>query len=428
MHICVVGAGYIGAVMGAGLAELGHKVAYVELDKARVNAINSGRAPVEEPGLAPLFEKHSGSRLTASTGLDHTLDTASVVFIAVNTPSRNSGAVDLRQVVAASRAVGRGLRDVSSYPVVAVCSTVPPGTTENRVRPLLERESGKRAGVDFGLAMVPEFTAEGTALVNFTKPDRVIIGALDGHSMELLEALYAPLGAPIIKTTPRTAEMAKYAANCLLSTRISYANEIGGLCKRLGVDVYTVMDAVGLDRRLGRSFLNAGLGFGGPCLPKDLKALIHFAGEIAAPAPLLKAVQEVNRAQPHNALDLLKKHLGELQGKRVAVLGLAFKGGTSDIRGSRAIEVIGLLLAEGATVAAYDRDAREPMRAVYPQILYCNTAAEALSNADGCMILSEADEFKRLGHEFSSMRRPVVIDGRHILARRDGIIYEGLHW
>jgi UDPglucose 6-dehydrogenase len=256
----------------------------------------------------------------------------------------------------------------------------------------------------------------------------VVIGALDGHSMELLEGLYAPLGAPIIKTNPRTAEMAKYTANCFLSTRISYANEIGGLCKRLGVDVYTVMDAVGLDRRLGRSFLNAGLGFGGPCLPKDLKALIHFAGEIAAPVPLLKAVQEVNRAQPHNALGLLKKHLGDLKEKRVAVLGLAFKGGTSDIRGSRAIEVIGLLLAEGATVAAYDKDAWEPMRAVYPQIRYCSSAAEALLDADACMILTEAAEFKRLGPEFSAMRRRVVIDGRHVLAQRGGLIYEGLHW
>ncbi|MGC9554480.1 MAG: UDP-glucose dehydrogenase family protein, partial [Thermoplasmatota archaeon] len=298
MHIGVIGAGYVGLVTGACLADTGNKVTLVDVDREKVDSINRGVPPIHEEGLEELLRRNQ-HRITASTSY-HDLDEAQIFFICVGTPSAPDGSINLRYVEEAAGTIAGRLGD--NWKLIVVKSTVIPGTTEEMVRPKLEK-TGNRAGADFGLAMNPEFLREGKAVSDFQRPDRIVIGVTDQRSEQLLRHLYAPYQAPLLVTTPTAAEMIKYASNALLATKISYANEIGNYCKQLGVDVYDVMAGVGMDHRISPHFLNAGAGFGGSCFPKDVRALISAGTEAGLSMGLLRAVMEVNQRQPLRMLD-----------------------------------------------------------------------------------------------------------------------------
>jgi UDPglucose 6-dehydrogenase len=424
MQICVIGAGYVGVVTGACLASTGNHITFIDIDQDKIDRLNNATAPIYEEGLQELLQENR-KRISATDDYDAVAD-SDVVFICVGTPSREDGSIDLSYVKKAAEQVGKRLGE--RWQLVVVKSTVIPGTTMNIVKPLLEQASGKTAGSDFDVAMNPEFLREGIAIQDFMQPDRVVIGTTSQQARELLEKLYEPFDAPLYVTSPSTAEMVKYASNALLATKISYANEIGSLCKQHGIDTYQVMEAVGMDHRIASSFLRAGAGFGGSCFPKDVRALIATGGDAGQPMHLLRAVMQVNDMQPHRMLELLKKHVGDLKDKHIAVLGLAFKPGTDDIRESRSIPVIRTLLDQKAHVSAYDPMATDNMREVFPDICYTDSPEEALDDADGCLVMTDWPMFAEL--DFTGMAQPIVIDGRRVIPedKRTGIIYEGICW
>lgn len=427
MKISVIGTGYVGTVSAACFAELGHEVICVDIDKTKIDRINAGIPPIYEEGLPELLKKHAGKRLSATSDYEHAVENSDVSFICVGTPSDPEGKIDLGIVKAASSSLGDSLRHKKGYHVVVVKSTVVPETTEKVVLPIIEERSGKRPG-DFGIAMNPEFLREGRAVYDFMHPDKIVVGSVDKKSGDIVASLYSGLPCEVTRTNPRTAEMIKYANNAALAARISFANEIGNICKELGIDTYEVMKAVGRDFRIGPHFLNSGAGFGGSCFPKDVKALIGKAKEIGYEPELLKSVMAVNDRQPSRMVRMLKSKLGNLRGKKVAVLGLAFKNDTDDIRESRSIPVIKELLDNGARVSAYDPMAAGNMRNLFSSVQYHTTAVDALSGADACMIMTEWDEFKSLDKEFDVMDNKLIIDGRHMLSARKNVEYIGLCW
>ncbi len=428
MRISIIGTGYVGTVTGACFASLGNDVICVDVDAKRVESMNRGVPPIYEEGLEELLKAHALKNLRATLDYDDAIAHTDISFICVPTPTDESGKIDLRFVREASRSIGQRLKNKSSYHVVVVKSTVVPQTTQSVVTPILEEASGKKAGVDFGVGMNPEFLREGKAVHDFMHPDRIVIGGDDPKAQVIIKSLYKGYKCPILEVDTKTAEMIKYVSNAFLATKISFSNEVGNICKRLGIDTYKVMEGVGLDARISPFFLNSGLGFGGSCFPKDVKALIGKAADVDYEPLLLKTVLLVNDHQPQMLLRLLKIHVPDLKGKRIAVLGLAFKNDTDDIRESRAIPVIGSLLAEGARVVAYDPMATEHMKRVYPNIEYARTADEALVGADACIVATEWAEFKKLD-SFGNMRSPVVIDGRKMIdPKGKNIIYEGICW
>jgi len=427
INISVIGAGYVGVTTAACLAELGHSVCCIDIDEEKVDKINAGIPPIQEKGLEELFQKHAGEGLKATADYAPIAD-SNVSFICVGTPSAPDGGIDLSLIKAASKSIGMSLRNSENYHVITVKSTVVPETTQNVVIPIIEEYSQKRAGTDFGVAVNPEFLREGRAVHDFMNPDRIVIGELDERSGEVVAQLYERFDVPLIRTDLKTAEMIKYASNAFLATKISFSNEIGNMCKTLGIDVYDVMHAVGLDSRISPHFLRAGVGFGGSCFPKDVKALIHKAETLGYQPKLLKSVMEVNEEQPKRMVHLLERKLGNLSGRKIAVLGLAFKNDTDDIRESRAIPVIRMLLEKGVNVSAYDPLANENMRTIFPDVEYCHSAEDALKDADACLGMTEWEEFKKLGDEFKVMKNKIVIDGRKIITPRKDIDYEGLCW
>ena len=422
MKISIVGGGYVGLITGACLAEKGHNVTIIEIDREKADAINSARPPIYEKGLGELLVRHSGKNIAASTGYESVRD-SEVSIICVGTPMREDGSADLKYIISAAESIGRELKDSGIYHVVAVKSTVPPGTTSGVVIPAVRNASGDNP--DIGFTMNPEFLREGIAVDDFMNPDRIVIGSDDERSGDLVESLYSGFNTKVLRTGLVSAEMIKYASNSFLATKISFSNEIGNICKALGIDVYEVMEGVGLDHRISPYFLNAGCGFGGSCFPKDVSALVHLAKSKSIDPVLLRSVLKVNETQPLAIIDILKKHLGNLNGKRIAVLGLAFKGDTDDIRDSRAVPAIEKLIAEKADVHAYDPMANENMKAVFPKITYHDSAARALENAEGCLVMTEWPEFSRLDKEFDIMKNRVIIEGRRILSVPDA---EGICW
>lgn len=427
MKISVIGTGYVGTVSAACFAELGHEVICVDVDRSKIDQINAGVPPIYEEGLPELLKRHAGKRLSATQDYDFAVMNSDVSFICVGTPSDAAGNIDLGIVKAASSSLGDSLRKKKDYHVIVVKSTVVPETTEKVVLPIIEERCGKRAG-DFGIAMNPEFLREGKAVHDFMHPDKIVVGSLDKKSGDTVASLYSRLDCEVTRTNPRTAEMIKYVNNAFLATKISFANEIGNLCKQLGIDTYEVMSAVGKDFRIGRHFLNAGAGFGGSCFPKDVKALIGKAHDIGYEPELLKSVISVNERQPGRMVLLLKGRLGNLKGKKIAVLGLAFKNDTDDIRESRSIPVIKELLDNGASVLAYDPMANENMRKLFGSVQYRGSAEDALRGADACLVMTEWEEFKLLDKEFDVMRNRLIIDGRHMLTPRKNIEYIGICW
>ncbi|HWQ19928.1 MAG TPA: UDP-glucose/GDP-mannose dehydrogenase family protein [Methanotrichaceae archaeon] len=423
MRVSIVGGGYVGLVSSICLAELGHSIDLIEIDAGRANAINSGNSPIYENGLEYLLSKHAGKSLRTRTDYGGVAG-SELVFICVGTPKTESGSADLSMVESASRSIGRALQDDTGHHVVAVKSTVPPGTTQSCVMPAVLEESHRDDGA-IGFAVNPEFLREGRAVHDFMHPDRIVIGSRDKAAGDLIESVYLGIDAPVLRTDLTSAEMIKYASNAFLATKISFSNEIGNICKRLGIDVHGVMSGIGMDSRIGTSFLNAGAGFGGSCLPKDISALIRIADDLGENPAILRSVQEVNDRQPLRMVELLEKRAGNLSGKTVAVLGLAFKNDTDDVRESRAIPVIEALRQRGAEVRAYDPVAAGCMGRIFPDIEYCTSAREALSGSDACLIMTEWPEFRELDKEFDLMRARVIIEGRKMLRCR-GV--EGICW
>ena len=422
-RVSIIGSGYVGLVTGIGLAELGNEVIFVDIDKNKIGLINSAEPPTYEKGLKELMQEDK-ERYYATTDYYEAISKSEITFICVGTPSKEDGSIDLRYIESASRGIGEALANKEDFHVVVVKSTVIPGTTEDVVKPIIEKESGKKAFKDFGLAMNPEFLREGNAVEDFFNPDRIVIGVKDDKTKLILEELYRQFRCPKIFTDIRTAEMIKYVSNAFLATKISFANEIGNICKKLGVDVYKVFEGVGLDHRINPSFFRAGIGFGGSCFPKDVKALIRKAEELGEEPKILKAVIEVNEKQPLILVELLKKYVPNLRDKRIGILGLAFKPDTDDVRESRAIPIVGALIDKGAKIIAYDPKAMNNFAKIFPQIDYAKSAQEVIDKSDAVLIVTEWGEFEKLDYSGK-----IVIDGRRMeKAMNEAKIYEGVCW
>jgi len=432
MNITIIGAGYVGVVTAVGLARTGHTVTCVDRDKSRIDAINRGHAPFHEPGLDELLQEQlASSRLVASTSLKEGMRKSTVSIIAVGTPSREAG-IDLGFVRNAARDVGGQLAALEGYHVVVVKSTVVPSTTDTVVRAEIEAASGMMCGSDFGLAMNPEFLSEGRAVADFTAPDRIVIGTDCPRVRAVLAEMYAGFSCPVIHTTPRNAEMIKYAANALQATLISFSNEIAGICEAVhGLDEESVMRGVHLDRcwstatagegTLARavSYLRAGVGFGGSCFPKDLRALRCFAHQEGVEVPILDAVMKVNDERTGRVVNLLVDCLGTLAGKRIAVLGLAFKPDTDDVRESPGVRIAKVLLRRRARVVVHDPlvDTEAVVKQLGPGVRRATDVRAAATDADAVVIATGWEAYRNIDWAdiVPRMRSPIILDGRQVV-------------
>ena len=427
MRVSIIGTGYVGLVSGVCLASLGHEVVCVDLDEAKDARVNDGVSPIHEEGLDELLREVVGRRFRATTDLAQAVADTEVTILAVGTPF-GEDRIDLAQIRAAARDVGTALRHLDRYHVVAVKSTVVPGTTEEVVGPAIEGASGRRIGADVGLAMNPEFLREGVAVSDFLEPDRIVIGGVDERTLDVLAAMYTVFpDTPLVRVDPRTAEMVKYSANALLATLISFSNEIGNLCAELGVDVTEVLGGVHLDRRLSPvvdgtrispgilAFLAAGCGFGGSCFPKDVKALIGHGEDAGVDMRLLRAVVDINAAQPEVLLARLRRVIDPTD-RRITVLGAAFKPGTDDVRESPTLTVVPRLVEAGAEVVIHDPIATANCRAVLGDdgIAYTDDLAAAIAGADAIVLVTAWPEYRDLAAHLDG-RDPVVVDGRRLL-------------
>jgi UDPglucose 6-dehydrogenase len=419
-RIAVFGAGYAGLVTGACFAELGHRVVVRDVLPEKIEALNAGRVPIFEPGLDDLLARNR-ERLGFTLDVGEAVAEAEFLFVCVGTPATYSGDADLSAVWT----VVDELTGLDRPLTLVMKSTVPVGTGE-KVRAALDAR---------GLSSVayvsnPEFLAEGSAIDDFMRPDRIVVGSADAADGDAVEALHAGIDAPVVRTDVASAEMIKLASNAFLSTRISFINEIANVCELVGADVEQVAKGIGLDHRLGPHFLRAGLGFGGSCFPKDVSALKQLAGNSGYHFQLLSAVWEVNELQKRRVIGKLERHLGKLRGTTIALLGLAFKPNTDDLREAPSIVIASRLLAEGAEVRAWDpaADARELLQGV----TFCETPLEAVSGADAAVIVTEWPQVKELPLDEArrAMRRPIVVDGRNTLdpdtVRAAGFVYEGV--
>jgi UDPglucose 6-dehydrogenase len=421
MRVAVFGAGYVGLVTGACLADLGHDVAVRDIVRDRIDVLSRGEVPIHEEGLAELLERNR-DRVRFTTEVDEALEGAEVVYVAVGTPPTRSGDADLTAVWTVVDELPRADRRV----VLAMKSTVPVGTGRT-VRHRLD----ERGLVNVGYVSNPEFTAEGTAVRDFMSPDRIVIGAFDDADAEVVESLHVRIDAPVIRCDVNSAEMIKLAANAFLMTRISFINEIANVCEATGADVVKVAEGVGLDRRLGPHFLRAGIGYGGSCFPKDSLALKQLASNSGYHFQLLAAVIEVNELQKRRVIGKLERHLGSLRGKKIALLGLAFKPGTDDMREAPSLVLASRLHAEGAEVIAWDpvADGRVHLDG---SARIADSVLEALDGADAAVLVTEWPELRELdwAEAGARMRNRLLVDGRNMLdpaaLRAHGFEYEGI--
>jgi UDPglucose 6-dehydrogenase len=429
--VSVLGTGYVGLCTAVCFADRGYEVIASTYDRTKVDAINRGIPPFYEPQLEEMLARAvSEGRLRAEYGRENAIRRSDVTFITVGTPSDEDGSVDLQFIEAAAREVGQILREKPGYHELVVKSTVVPGTTENLVKPLVEAHSGKRAGVDFGLTMSPEFLRQGAAIQDTLEPDRIVIGEHDARSgavlAELLREFYRGTDVPMLRMRLSAAEMIKYVNNAFLATKISFINEIANICERTaGVNVDLVAQGIGLDDRIAPRFLEAGPGWGGSCFPKDVKALIAYSRGRGVDPSLLTAVVDVNATQAEHVVSLARSELGDLAGKTIAVLGLAFKPETSDTRASPAFRIIDRLLAHNARVKVYDPQAIANTRRAYgDRLQYSETAIDSLVDADCGILVTHWSEFRALQPATFRrvMRQPVLIDTRRLY---DEAVYAG---
>ena len=435
MKITVIGAGYVGLVSGACLAEMGNHVVCLDVDPRKIEMLNKGEIPIHEPGLDQVVQRNAAAgRLQFTTDIGVAVAHGTLQFIAVGTPPDEDGSADLQYVLAAARNIGRLMTD---YKLVIDKSTVPVGTAD-KVKAAIQSELDARGlALEFSVASNPEFLKEGAAVDDFMKPDRIVVGADDDRAINLLRAVYAPFQRnrdKLVVMDVRSAELTKYAANAMLATRISFMNELALLAENLGADIELVRQGIGSDPRIGYHFLYAGCGYGGSCFPKDVKALIRTASESGRDLKVLQAVEDANDAQKQVLVGKIVKRFGDdLAGKRFAVWGLAFKPNTDDMREASARVLIGELLARGASVTAYDPVAMNEARRVFgdePRIAYAENPDEALVDADALAIVTEWKEFRSpdFARIATTLKTPVIFDGRNLyeprIVREAGIDYQ----
>ncbi len=420
MDIAIVGAGYVGLVTGVCLAHIGHRVTCVDNNEEKIKVLRSGGVPIYEPGLNELLEKYrKNKRLTFSTSIGEAAERASVIFIAVGTPSKKNGEADLIYLENVARQIAKHM---NSYKLIVEKSTVPAETGKRIVRTITlnlaaQRRQGKKVPVEFDVASNPEFLREGSAVEDFMNPDRIVIGVESKRAEKILRDIYKPLKAKIVVTNVATAEMIKHASNSFLATKISFINAVARICDRVGADVEQVAEGMGHDKRIGRAFLNAGIGYGGSCFPKDVDAFVCLADKCRYDFHLLKGVRQVNEDQKNFFVKLIEDKLWVIKDKKIAVWGLAFKANTDDMRRAASIDIIEALQAEGASIHAYDPQAMEKAREFLKDVTYCRNPYEAVKDADCLLLLTEWDEFSKADFKkvHGLMNQAVVFDGRNFL-------------
>jgi UDPglucose 6-dehydrogenase len=429
MEIAIIGSGYVGLVTGTCFAEVGHEVICVDNDERKVKSLQSGKIPIYEPGLDDLVHRNvAARRLRFTTSIEDGVDNSQVVFIAVPTPPQPDGSVDLTYIERVAREIASVLK---SYRVIVDKSTVPVKTGE-KVTDTIRRYN--KAGVEFDVVSNPEFLREGCAVDDLMHPDRIVIGTNSDRALALMRKIYEPFIAPVMVTDINSAELIKHAANSFLALKISYINAISGICEASGADVEKVADGIGADKRIGRSFLSAGLGYGGSCFPKDIAAFIAISEQLGTPFSLLKEVQRINQSQRERFVKKMRDTLWVLKEKRLAVWGLTFKPDTDDVRNSVAIELVEDLCREGASVVAYDPKGMSKVREfkLCPDAVLVSSALEAVRDAEALIIATEWSEFENV--DFSEVRRlmhtPLIFDGRNLLdpktMREFGFQYHGI--
>ena len=414
MHIAVIGTGYVGLVTGACFADFGMRVTCVDKDQDKINSIDAGRMPIYEPGLDALVAKGvREGRLEFSTDVRGTVAQSLVVFLAVGTPPSGDGSADMSQIDEVAYEIAKAL---NGYKVIVTKSTVPVGAA-SRIKKIIEEN--KATPSRFSVAANPEFLREGAAINDFMRPDRVVIGCTDDEAVAILKDIYRPLyllETPFVITTPESAEMIKYASNAFLATKVSFINEISGLCELLGADVHDVAKGMGMDVRIGSKFLHPGPGFGGSCFPKDAQALVALGRSVNYDVRIVEAALRVNESQKNSMIDRIRRLLPQLDGKTIAILGLAFKPETDDIREAPSIRIIGDLLEAGARIRAYDPAAMESARRLLIDVEYCEDEYEAARGSDGLVVVTEWNQFRRLDMDRLKqlMREPNIIDLRNL--------------
>jgi UDPglucose 6-dehydrogenase len=412
MKLAIIGTGYVGLVTGTCFAELGNDVICADNDEKKINVLNEGKIPIYEPGLEELVKKNrEHKRLRFTTDIEEAVKASQVVFICVGTPSRDDGSADLIYIEKVSQTIAKA---IDSYKIIVEKSTVPVATGE-RVKDTID--TFKKEDIDFDVASNPEFLREGSAVEDFMDPDRVVIGVESEKARQILCELYEPLNTEIVVTNIKGAEIIKHASNSFLATKISFINALSNLCEKVGADVNDVAEGIGMDSRINMKFLKAGIGFGGSCFPKDIKAFIHISEKLGYPFGLLKEVERINEMQKDIAVKKVADMLWNLSEKVIGVWGLAFKPNTDDIRSAPSIDIIRRLLEGGAKVKAYDPVAMERAKAeLDDEITYCSDAYEAAEESDCVILMTEWNEFKEIDFERvkSVMKQPAILDGRNI--------------
>jgi UDPglucose 6-dehydrogenase len=427
-RITVLGVGYVGLVTAACFADLGNPVICLDVMEEKIAKLKRGELPIYEPGLEEMVQRNAAAgRLTFTTDYAQAIPDAEFIFVAVGTPSGVDGEADLKYIRSAVESIAKHL---NGYTIIVNRSTVPVGTGDSTAQTLIER--GKVQGVDFQVVSNPEFTREGSAIYDFLNPDRVVLGSVDVNAAEAVADLYRVFTKNIMLTDLRTAEMIKYASNAFLAMKISFINEMASICEKLGADVKLVAQGMGMDARIGAAFLNAGLGFGGSCFPKDVKALTYMAEVNGLHPQLLRAVMDINRDQRRRVVLNLREMLGGLRGKTIGLLGLAFKPNTDDIREAAAIDLAHMLSNEGANLRAYDPVAMENAHRMLDGVKFCADAYEVAAGADAVILVTEWNEFKQLDMQriYASMTHKIFLDGRNIYEpaemRAHGFDYRGI--
>ena len=441
MKICILGTGYIGLVTGTCLSDFGLEVICVDKDNEKIKGLNSGKVPLYEPNLESLIKKNvTPGRLTFTTDLKKAVEQSKVIFIAVGTPSNDDGSANLKQIEKVTQQIGQYMK---GYKVIVNKSTVPIGTAA-KIKEIINRNVIARSEATwqsqsttypFDVVSNPEFLREGSAVYDFTHPDKIVIGTESPKALKIMQEIYRPLyliDTPFVITNPETAELIKYACNAFLATKITFINEIANLCDKVGADVHQIAKAMGLDGRISPKFLHPGPGYGGSCFPKDTEALYHFASTCGYEFELLNGVISANNRQRELMVEKIKHHLGDLKGKTIGILGLAFKQNTDDIRKSPSIDIIQLLLKEGVQIRCFDPLAMENSRKVFPTLTYCQDEYETAQSSDALVIATEWNQFRNLDLSKikNNLKSPILLDLRNLYepenTKKLGFIYEGV--
>ena len=435
MNIAIIGSGYVGLVTGVCLANIGHRVICVDNDDAKIKSLKAGHVPIFEPGLEPLLKRFlKEKKISFTTSIKESTKQATVIFIAVGTPSKKNGEADLTYVENVARAIAVNM---DSYKLIVEKSTVPTATGQRIERTISlhlprhlqnkkinhskNRRSQKRSGLEFDVASNPEFLREGSAVADFMHPDRIVIGVESKRAEKILREIYKPLKAPIVVTNINSAEMIKHASNSFLAAKISFINAVAQICDRVGADVLKVAEGMGFDKRIGRGFLDAGIGYGGSCFPKDVDAFIRLSEKSGYDFTLLKEVRHINESQKSFFVRLIEDKLWIVKNKVIGVLGLAFKPDTDDMRNAPAVDIIQVLQSEGAKIKAFDPQAMEKAKEILSGVEFCRDAYAAARACDCLLILTEWKEFKDLNFSKvqKSMRQPIIFDGRNVLDQEE---------